>query len=165
MTTGGGDPGPNADPTPNPGGAISGADQIAASALLIKSKKTQLWRFKGNQPKHWTVIGPKTQLGTGLGGVNPATTGYGDTIAQAVGDYEKKMGKLPAGSALSASDVASLEWFNKMNSAGGPTSIRRDGAGGYHGEYYRPGSGGHGVVQGGLKGITGCVEWFIAQGL
>lgn len=163
-TGGGANPGTDPDTEPTPNATISAADQTAASALLIKSKKTQLWRFKNDQPKHWTVIGPKTTLGSGLGGVNPATAGYGDTIAQAVADYEKKMGKLPAGGSLSASDVASLEWYSEMKTAGGPTSIRRDAAGAYHGEYFRPGAG-SGIHKSGLKGITGCVEWFKAQGL
>ncbi len=159
----GGGPGPDDDPFPNPGGNISAADQIAVSSLMYKSVRTQLWRFKGNQPERWTVIGPKTQLGTGLGGVNPNTTGYGATIAAAVADYERKMGKLPAGSGISASDVSSLEWYQKMNTAGGPTSIRRDGGGGFHGEYYRPGPGS--VVIGGFGGITAVVNWFKSQGL
>lgn len=155
--------GQDPDPIPNSGGIISGADQIAASALMNKSKKTQLWRFKNDQPKHWTVIGPKTRLGNGLGGVDPATTGYGDTIAQAVADYERKMGKLPAGSALSKAEVDALEWYFKIKTAGGPTSCRRDSGGSYHGEFFRPGKGSvHARVSG---GIVGCINYFKANGL
>ncbi|MDH3253520.1 MAG: hypothetical protein OEM62_00890 [Acidobacteriota bacterium] len=156
-------PNPSPEPAPNPGGNISAADQLAASSLLYKSVRTQLWRFRNNQPKHWTVIGPRTQLGNGLGGVNPNTTGYGDTITAAVKDYERKMGPLPSGSGLSASDVAALEWYQKINTASGPTSIRRDGGGTFHGEYYRVGRGS--IHRSGFSSITAVVNWFKSQGL
>jgi hypothetical protein len=102
-------------------------------------------------------------LGNGLGGVNPNTTGYGDTIAAAVKDYERKMGLLPSGSGLSASDVAALEWYQRMNTASGPTSIRRDGGGTFHGEYYRVGRGS--IHRSGFSSITSVVNWFKSQGL
>lgn len=154
---------PGSNPTPNPGGAISGKDQVAASSVLIATKRSQLWRFKGNVPKRWTVIGPKTKLGSGPGGVNPNTVGYGDTIAQAHADYQRKQGGLAQGGALSVADIKSLEWYQQMNAAAGPTSIRRDAGGGYHGEYFRPGRGA--VHQSGFGGITAVVNWFKSQGL
>lgn len=163
-------PNPNPNPAPNPqpdpgptNGPLTGADQKAASALLSKSTKTQLWRFKGNNPKRWTVIGPRTVRGSGPGGVSPKTTGYGNTIAAAVADYERKRGKLPAGGALSKRDQQALIWYGKMNASAGPTSIRRDSGGGYHGEYYRPGRGA--VHRAGFTSIAAVVDWFKAQGL
>ncbi|MFQ5526408.1 MAG: hypothetical protein ACE5GX_09135 [Thermoanaerobaculia bacterium] len=163
-------PGPSPTPTPEPtpepepgGGPLTAADQKAASALLIQSTKTQLWRFKANNPRKWTVIGPRTLLGGGPGGVNPSTTGYGNSIAAAVADYEAKRGKLPAGSGLSQRDQQALVWYGKMNSGGGPTSIRRDTGGVYHGEYFRPGKGA--IHRGGFTSIAAVVDWFKAQGL
>ena len=102
-------PGPSPDPDPDPdpgpsGGPLSAADQVAASSLLVQATRTQLWRFKANNPTRWTAIGPGTLLGNGPGGVNPNTVGYGNTIAAAVADYERKRGKLPQGGGLSQAD-------------------------------------------------------------
>ena len=156
----GGSPSPD---NPRPTGGLSSADQVAAAKLLIGSKPSQLWRFKGDQPRKWTVVGPNTLLGDGLGSLNPGTAGYGNTIAEAVADYEKKRGGLSSGGSLSSADVAALVWYSGINSSAGPTSIRRDRSGGYHGEYYRPGRGA--VHTGPYPSIAKAVDWLKSQGL
>lgn len=159
-------PNPNPNPNPNPGpvaGPLTPADQLAASQLLVQSRRTQLWRFKGNQPEKWTVVGPNTLLGSGLGGINPSTAGYGPTIAAAVADYERKRGALPAGGGLSARDQQALVWYSNMNASAGPTSIRRDGGGGYFGEFYRPGKGAQ--HDGPFGSIADAVAYFQRNGL
>ncbi len=160
-------PGPKPDPNPPPpppggggggGGEISAADEIAVSTLLILNRKVQLWRSKNDQPKKWTVVGPKTRAVPGTNQVVASTAGFGDTPAAALSDYERKQGSLgPRGPRLSASDLAGLVWYSKIDSTGGPTSIRRDAAGKYYGEYYRPS---HGAQhKGPLSSLKAAFDW------
>ena len=110
------------------------------------------------------AIGPRTQLQQGApGGVNRRTTGYGNSIAAAVADYEKKMGKLAPGDLLGENDRKSLEWYSRIDASGGPTSIRRAGTGGYYGEYYRPGKGAN--HRGPYGTISAAVNYLKGQGL
>jgi hypothetical protein len=158
---------PNTPPGPNPpppSGGFSSADLAAAAKVLYGSRPTQLWRFKNNQPTIWTIIGPGTQLGTGPGGINPSTVGYGNTIAAAVADYEKKRGKLGGASkALSSADVAGLTWFRNINTSQGPTSVRMPrNSGAFVGEFYRPGKG---VNHQNFSSFVGAINYFKSNGL
>ncbi len=158
-------PPPDDDPPPPPpppsDGQLSEADQRAVSQLLIKTKKSQLWRTKGDNPK-WTVVGPKTEAVPGTNNLIPSTAGYGHTIAAAVKDYENKKGKLAKGDLLTKNQREAIEWYCDMAS-NGPTSVRHDSSGNYHGEYYRQGKGArhHGPV----GTIKAAVDWLKSQGL
>ena len=157
----GDDPPPPPPPLPPPG-QLSEADQRAVSSLLIKTKKTQLWRTKNDNPTKWTVVGPKTQAIDGTNDLIPGTAGYGNTIAAALSDYEKKKGKLAAGDLLTKKQREAIEWYCSMKS-NGPTSVRHDNSGNFHGEYYRTGKGAqhHGPV----GKMTTAIDWLKAQGL
>ncbi len=154
-------PPPPPPPGPNPppgGGGISSADEIAVSTLMILNKKVQLWRSKNDEPRKWTVVGPKTRAVPGTNQLIASTAGFGDTPAAALADYERKQGSLgPRGPQLSAADRAGLVWYASMSSAGGPTSVRRDGSGKYYGEYYRPS---HGAQhKGPLSSLSAAFSW------
>jgi hypothetical protein len=157
---------PNPTPGPNPpppSGGLSSADIAAAAKLLIANRPVQLWRFKGDNPTKWTVIGPRTKLGSGRGGVDEKTAGYGNTIAAAVQDYERKMGKLASGGSLTNADITALVWYSKINSSAGPTSLRRNSAGVFFGEYYRPGRGA--THEGPFSSPAKALNWLQGQGL
>jgi hypothetical protein len=159
--TGPSDPGP--EPPPPPSGGFSSADLAAAAKVLKGSRPAQLWRFKNNNPTIWTIIGPRTLLGSGPGGINPGTVGYGNTIAAAVADYEKKRGKLAAGGSLNSSEISALTWFRGINTSQGPTSIRMPrNSGSYVGEFYRPGKG---VNHQTFGSFVSAINWLKSQGL
>jgi hypothetical protein len=161
-------PGPS-QPAPAPppggsgGGSISFADEQAAYKLLKSSTKgTQLWRAKGNSPGKWVAVGPKTRVISG-NKLDFSTAGAGSTIASAVSDYERKTGSnLGSGFGLSSTESSLLGWYSGINAAGGPTSVRRDGQGRYHGEYFRPSKGARVATFGTL---TGALEWLQREGL
>ena len=156
-------PGPGPDDPP-PSGGFSSADLAAAAKILYGSRPAQLWRFKGNNPTIWTVIGPGTTLGTGPGGINPATVGYGNTIAAALADYERKRGKFAAASrGLSSADIAALTWYKNINTSQGPTSVRMPrNSGTYVGEFYRPGKG---VQHQAFGSFVSAINWLKSFGL
>ncbi|MDH3253518.1 MAG: hypothetical protein OEM62_00880 [Acidobacteriota bacterium] len=159
-------PDPSPDPNWIPSNIVSAADQAAVSRLLNATLKTQLWRYKGDKPTKWTVTGPKTRIvfgGVFLGNVDPATTGYGNTIAAAVADYEKKMGPLRKGAPLTPADVKGLEWYSGIDSRPGPTAVRRDINGPFYGEYYRQSTGV--VVSSPLRTIAEAIAFLKAEGL
>jgi hypothetical protein len=158
-------PNPNPNPAPSPGGGLSSADFAAAAKLLVANKPVQLWRSKASWGRGmWWVIGPKTRIDrTQTGNVDPKTVGFGATIAAAVANYESKMGKLAAGGSLSSADRAGLIWYSKINASGGPTSVRRNGSGGYFGEYFRPGRGAN--HQGPFPTPAKALDWLKKQGL
>ena len=158
-------PSPNPNPAPSPGGGLSSADFSAAAKLLKGNKPSQLWRAKTSWGFGvWVAVGPKTQIDrTKTGNVNPKTVGFGATIAAAVANYEQKMGKLANGSPLSTASRNGLIWYSKINSSAGPTSIRRNPAGSYFGEYYRPGRGAH--HNGPYATIAQAIAWLQKQGL
>ncbi|MDH3255641.1 MAG: hypothetical protein OEM62_11660, partial [Acidobacteriota bacterium] len=91
------------------------------------------------------------------------TTGYGSTIAAAVADYERKMGKLAAGGLLTSRQLGAIEWYRRIDASQGPTSIRRSRSGGYYGEYYRPSRGA--IHNGPYATMSQAVDWLKAQGL
>ena len=149
-----------------PSETISTADQAAASRLLKATPKTQLWRYTASRPTKWTAIGPKTVVvfGTPNGNVLPETTGYGETIAAAVADYEGKMGALSKGPALTEADVGCLEFLSALDSRPGPTSLRRDSRGPhFFAEFYRRSTGS--VVSGPLNSIAEACDFLRANGL
>jgi len=159
------DPGPDPGPNPPPpSGGFTTADLAAAAKILYGSRPAQLWRFKNNQPTIWTVIGPATKLGSGPGGIDPSTVGYGNTIAAALADYERKRGKFSAASrALSSADVNALTWYRGINTSQGPTSIRLPrGASTYVGEFYRPGKG---VNHQTFGSFVAAINYLKSQGL
>lgn len=162
------DPTDPTDPTdpnpPPPSGGFSSADLAAAAKVLYGSRPAQLWRFKNDQPTIWTIIGPGTQLGSGPGGINPSTVGYGNTIAAAVADYEKKRGKLGGASrALSSADVTALTYLLNLNTSQGPTSVRMPrNSGSFVGEFYRPGKG---VNHQTFSSFVAAVNYFKSNGL
>ncbi len=140
---GGGDGGGGDNPDPPTSGALSAADQAAVRKLLNRALPTaQLWRPKGRILGKWTAIGPKFQLGNVLN-VNPATVGQGNTIAEAVADYEKKRGPLPSVSGgLTAAEQECIAWLGTINPSQGSTAIRwGPGGSGWHGEFFRPSTG------------------------
>ncbi len=158
------DPPPPDDdpPPPPPSGQLSEADQRAVSSLLLKTTKTQLWRSKNNNPTKWTVVGPKTKAIEGTNKLIASTAGYGNTIAAALADYEKKKGKLAAGDLLTKKEREAIEWYCGIGTSG-PTSVRHDSSGNFHGEYYRTGKGAqhHGPV----GKMTTAIDWLKSQGL
>ena len=108
------------------------------------------------------AVGPKTQVISG-NKLDYTTAGVGATIAAAVSDYERKTGSnLGTGSGLSSTEKSLLQWYSGINAAGGPTSVRRDGMGRYHGEYYRPSKGARTKTVGSLADALG---WLQAEGL
>ncbi len=142
--------------------AISQADERAASKLLKNNTKTQLWRAKSYSPAKWVAVGPKTRAISG-NLLDYNTAGIGSTIAAAVANYESKMGSLGTqGGLLSSGEKSMLEWYSGINPSG-PTSVRRDGGGNYHGEFYRNGRGA--VHHGPLSSLKGALDWLRAQGL
>ncbi len=154
---------PSPPPAPSgPGGPVSATDSQAAAKLLYANRRTQLWRPKGNNPAKWIVVGPGTRAIAG-NRLNMSTAGAGNTVATAVADYERKMGSLGAAGQLSSGDLAALRWYSGINSSGGPTSIRRDAGGGYHGEFYRPGRGAQ--HRGPFPSIQAAADWLRANGL
>jgi hypothetical protein len=157
-------PGPGDPSPPPPSGGFTSADLAAAAKILYGSRPAQLWRFKNDQPTIWTVIGPATKLGSGPGGIDPSTVGYGNTIAAALADYERKRGKFSAASkSLSSADVSALTWFRNINTSGGPTSIRLPrGASTYVGEFYRPGKG---VNHQTFGSFVAAINYLKSQGL
>ncbi len=156
-------PPPPNDP-PGGGGGFSQADERATSKLMINHRGVQLWRSKNNSPARWQVVGPRTRAVPGTNRLILSTAGVGNTVAQAVADYERKMGSLGApGSLLSAADRNALRWYANMNANGGPTSVRRDRGGGYHGEFYRPGKGAQ--HNGPYGSMAGAINWLRSQGL
>ncbi len=160
-------PGPAPTPPPPPpsgGGSITEADQRAASKLMINHRGVQLWRSKGDSPAKWQVVGPNTRAIPGTNRLILSTAGVGNTVAQAVADYERKQGSLgPQGGLLSPGDRALLQWYANINTAGGPTSVRRTRTGGYYGEYFRPGRGPQ--HQGPFASFGGALNWLKNQGL
>ena len=56
-----------------------------------------------------------------------------------------------------------IEWYSGIDSSGGPTSVRRDGSGNYHGEYYRPSKGAK--HHGPLSSMKAALDWLKSQGL
>lgn len=157
-----------ASPTPGsgeppPSGGFTSADLEAAAKVLKGARPAQLWRFRNNQPTIWTVIGPATKLGNGLGGIDPSTVGYGNTLAAAVADYEVKRGKLPAGVPLTSAEISGLSWFEGIATSGGPTSVRMPrGTNNYVGEFYRTGRGESIQTFGSL---VATFNWLKSQGL
>jgi hypothetical protein len=158
-------PTPTPTPTPSPGGGLSSADFTAAAKLLKANSPVQLWRAKDAWGRgKWWVIGPGTIIDrTQVGNVNPKTVGFGNSISAAVANYESKRGKLKSGGTLSSADRAGLIWYNKINSSGGPTSVRRARSGGYYGEYFRPGRGAN--HQGPFSTPGQALDWLRKQGL
>ncbi len=154
---------PTSPPSGDPGAPLSSADYSAAAKLLLNNTKTQLQRPKGNNPSKWLVVGPGTRA---IGGTNQlvlSTAGVGNTIAAAVADFERKMGSLGAGGALSSGEQSGLRWYSSMSTAGGSTAIRRDSGGGYHGEFYRPT---HGVQHHGpLSSLKAALDWLQSRGI
>jgi hypothetical protein len=131
-----GTPAPAGNPAPSAG--ISADDQRAVSGMF--QVKSQLWRPKGNSPSKWVVVGPKTVAISG-NTLNLSTAGLGSTIAAAYNDYQRKRGGLPGGGLLDSRTLNAINWYGSMNASGGPTSVRRDSAGGFHSEYWRARSG------------------------
>lgn len=132
--------------------------------LLIATAPSQLWRSGSGIPTKWTVIGPLSRGGTGPNGIDPNTVGYGNTVSTALADYERKTGTTLAGGAgLSATDLALIRWYDGIDASGGPTSVRRDRAGNYWGEYYRRSRGVH--HHGPLPSMAAALSWLQAQGL
>ena len=160
-------PGPPSNPSPpggGGGGGISQADERAVSKLMMNNKGVQLWRSKGDSPAKWQVVGPKTRAVPGTNRLILSTAGVGNTPAAAVADYERKMGSLgPPGGLLSPGDRNLLQWYARINTSGGPTSVRRNGAGAYFGEYYRPGKGAR--HKGPLKSFGAALTWLKSEGL
>ncbi len=153
-------------PPPSPPGAsgpVSAADAQAVAKLLYTNRRTQLWRPKGNNPSKWLVVGPNTRAIPGTNNLILSTAGVGNTIAGAVADYERKMGSLGVGGGLSSADLDAIRWYSGLDASGGPTSIRRDGGGGYHGEFYRRWSGA--IHAGPFSSIRGAVDWMRSRGL
>ena len=134
------DPDDPTDPgeTPPPSGGLSGADQVCISKVLyIGSGAAQIVRPRGNKGGKFEIFGPRSVYANGE--VDPATVGFGSTYAAACADYERKRGSLgPNGPALSSRDIDNWVWYSNMNSAAGPTAVRRDPRGGFHADYYRP---------------------------
>lgn len=155
---------PDLPPPVLPGGPISAADEVAVSKLLLQNTTTQLQRPNGDNPAKWIAVGPLSRALPCGCKVDTNTAGVGNTIADAVADYERKMRtSLGSGGGLGGSDRAAIDWYSKMSAASGPTSIRRDSGGGFHGEFWRPGRGS--IHQGGFGSITAVVNWFKSQGL
>lgn len=145
-----------------PGGPLSSADYSAAAKLLKNNTGTQLWRPKGDNPGKWVAVGPGTRAISG-NKLDYNTAGFGSTIASAVADFERKMGSLGSGGSLSSGEQSALQWYSSMSSAGGATSVRRDGGGGYHGEYFRPS---HGVQHHGpLSSMQAALDWLKSRGI
>lgn len=134
------------------------------SKLMINHRGVQLWRSKNGSPAKWQVVGPKTRAVPGTNKLILSTAGVGSTVARAVADYERKMGALNGpGARLSAANRAALVWYSRMSAAGGPTSVRRDSRGGYHGEYYRPGKGAR--HKGPFSTFAGAINYLKSEGL
>jgi hypothetical protein len=145
------------------GGGISVADEHAVHKLLKSSTRgTQLWRAKNNTPGKWVAVGPKTKVII-RNQLDYKTAGVGSTIAAAVSDYERKTGSnLGSGQRITSTERSLLEWYSGINSSGGPTSVRRDGKGRYHGEYFRPAKG---AVTKTLTSLAAALDWLRSQGL
>lgn len=139
------DPGSGTPPPPPPpggGGPLNAADQRCISRVLYAggSGSRQIVRPRGNKGGKFEVFGPRSAIANGK--AVPATLGFGSTYALACNDYERKMGSLgPEGSSLSGSDVGGWIWYSNLSSAAGPTAVRKDPRGGFHGDYWRPWSG------------------------
>ncbi len=151
------------NPAPTGGGGISAADE-AAAVRLFNGKGVQLQRPKGNSPGKFMAVGPKTTLLPGSTfKVDPKTTGVGGTIAAAVADYEKKhKTNFPSGGSLDSTTKSLLAWYAGMDASNGPTSIRKDTSGRYHGEYYRTFTGQQHKTLGSLQSV---LDWLKKQGL
>ena len=130
---------PSGPATPPPSGGLSGADQVCISKLLYApgAGARQIVRPRGNHGGKFEVFGPRSVFANGV--VVTSTLGFGPTYAAACADYERKRGPIgPNGPPLSAADISRWVWYSNMNSAAGPTAVRRDPRGGYHADYYRP---------------------------
>lgn len=136
-------PGAGPPPPPGPGTAgLSGLDQRCISRVLYAggAGSRQIVRPRGNKGGKFEIFGPRSRVANGA--AVPATLGFGSTYAAACNDYERKMGNLgPEGRALSGADVSAWIWYSNMNSAAGPTAVRKDPRGGFHGDYWRPSTG------------------------
>ena len=129
-------------PPPTGTGGLSAADQICISKLLYAagSGSRQIVRPRGNKGGKFEVFGPRSVFANGV--VVTSTLGFGPTYAAACADYERKRGPIgPNGPALTSRDIANWIWYSNMNSAAGPTAVRRDPRGGFHADYFRPGLG------------------------
>ena len=119
---------------PAPGSVFSTADEHAITRVLGQGRH-QLKRRKNNQPGKWVITTPKTIRD------NFKTQGFGPTPAAALANYEKKMGSLGGQSLarlLTNSERKKLEWYARMNTSAGPTSLRTDSAKKFHADVYRP---------------------------
>ncbi len=136
---GGGTPPP---PPPGSTGALSAEDQACISRVLYASggNSRQIVRPRGNQGGKFEVFGPNSQVDS-TGHPVVSTLGFGSTYAAACADYERKRGKMSAGPAIPGGDISLWVWYSNMNAAGGPTAVRRDPRGGFHGDCWRPGKG------------------------
>ncbi len=131
-------------PAPPPGstGALSAEDQACISRVLYAAGggARQIVRPRGNKGGKFEVFGPNSVIGSD-GKPVVSTLGFGSTYAAACADYERKRGKMSAGPSVPSADISLWVWFSNMNSSGGPTAVRRDPRGGYHGDCWRPGKG------------------------
>jgi hypothetical protein len=138
-------PAPPPPPPPPPGGGsggLSGADIRCISRVLYTggSGSRQIVRPNKNKGGKFEVFGPRSRIANGA--AVPSTLGFGSTYAAACADYERKMGSLgPEGPGLSSGDISRWVWYSNMSSASGPTAVRRDPRGGFHGDYWRPWTG------------------------
>ncbi len=129
-------------PPPGSTGALSAADQACISRVLYASGggSRQIVRPRGNKGGKFEVFGPNSTVDS-TGHPVVSTLGFGSTYAAACADYERKRGSLPAGPSLPAADIGLWVWYSNMNSANGPTAVRRDPRGGFHGDCWRAAKG------------------------
>ncbi len=161
----GDDPGPGGGPSPPPpSGGLSTADQVCISKILLSpltGGSRQIVRPNKNRGGRIEVFGPRSRVADGK--AVPSTLGFGSTYAAACADYERKMGPIGAsGRNLTAAEVQCFVWYQNMNSGSGPTAVRRDPRGGFHGDYWRPWTG---VVIFSASGPYQVIQTFQRRGL
>jgi hypothetical protein len=140
-------PGPGVAPPPPPptgggSGGLSGADIACISRVLYigGAGSRQIVRPNKNKGGKFEVFGPNSLISNGA--AVPSTLGFGSTYAAACADYERKRGSLGGqGPGLSSADISRWVWYSNMSSANGPTAVRKDPKGGFHGDYWRPSTG------------------------
>lgn len=167
QTGGGGGGGSTPPPPPPPppsgggGGGLSSADELAVS-LILDGTKRQLHLVKNASPARFAVIGERTRLKNN-GDVDERTMGFGNTIASAVNDYERKVGSMSGNKRrLRSGEISALRYFISLETSG-PTAIRKNSRGQFYGDVYRRRLGKQ--IGGPFSSLERTISWMKSIGL